>query len=191
MKLTIGIPNFNGGNNLKEAIESCQHIKLPKEDIEILIVDNQSTDDSISTIEKLGEKITNIRLWQNSTNVGRIGNWNTVLEKAEGDYLILLFTNDKIYGKNNIEKILKILDENQTISLCISALIKKEKNGSYIKWQIKSTSPALNGSVEATFDKTDDSDIYTGSVRIEWPDPNNENWFVFATSKITLKMHLY
>ena len=85
MKLTIGIPNFNGGNNLKEAIESCQHIKLPKEDIEILIVDNQSTDDSISTIEKLGKKITNIRLWQNSTNVGRIGNWNTVLEKAEGD----------------------------------------------------------------------------------------------------------
>jgi hypothetical protein len=66
--------------------------------------------------------------------------------------------------------------------------IKKEKNGSYKKWQIKSTSPALNGSVEATFDKTDDSDIYTGSVRIEWPDPNNENWFVFATSKITLKM---
>jgi len=56
MKLTIGIPNFNGGNNLKEAIESCQHIKLPKEDIEILIVDNQSTDDSISTIEKLGKK---------------------------------------------------------------------------------------------------------------------------------------
>jgi len=133
MKLTIGIPNFNGGNNLKEAIESCQHIKLPKEDIEILIVDNQSTDDSISTIEKLGEKITNIRLWKNSTNVGRIGNWNTVLEKAEGDYLILLFTNDKIYGKNNIEKILKILDENQTISLCISALIKKEKNREKIK----------------------------------------------------------
>ena len=32
MKLTIGIPNFNGGNNLKEAIESCQHIKLPKEE---------------------------------------------------------------------------------------------------------------------------------------------------------------
>ena len=82
MKLTIGIPNFNGGSNLKEAIESCQHIKLSKEDIEILIVDNQSTDDSISTIEKLGEKITNIRLWQNSTNVGRIGNWNTGFRKS-------------------------------------------------------------------------------------------------------------
>jgi len=133
MKLTIGIPNFNGGNNLKEAIESCQYVKLAKEDIEILIVDNQSTDDSISIIEKISKKIVNIRLWQNSINVGRIGNWNIVLEKAEGDYLILLFTNDKIYEKNNIEKIIKILDENQTISLCISALIKKEKKSKKIK----------------------------------------------------------
>jgi len=133
MKLTIGIPNFNGGSNLKEAIESCQHIKLPKKDIEILVLDNQSTDDSISIIEKLGKKNVNIRLSKNSTNLGRIGNWNEVLEKAEGDYLILLFTNDKIYEKNNIEKILKILDENQTISLSISALIKKEKNQEKIK----------------------------------------------------------
>lgn len=133
MKLTIGIPNFNGGENLKEAIESCQHIKLPREDVEILILDNQSTDDSISIIEKLGKRFVNIRLYQNSTNVGRIGNWNAILENARGDYLILLFTNDKIYGKNNIEKILKILDEDQTISFCISALIKQEKNGEKIK----------------------------------------------------------
>jgi glycosyltransferase involved in cell wall biosynthesis len=133
MKLTIAIPNFNGGNNLKEAIESCQHIELQKKDIEILVLDNQSTDDSISIIEKLNKKIVNIRLWQNPTNVGRIGNWNIALEKARGDYLILLFTNDKIYQENNIIKVLKILDENQTISLCISALIKKEKNGEKIK----------------------------------------------------------
>lgn len=133
MKLTIGIPNFNGGENLKEAIESCQYIKLPKEDVEILILDNQSTDDSISIVEKLGKRFVNIRLYQNSTNLGRIGNWNAILEKARGDYLILLFTNDKIHGKNNIEKILKILDEEQTISFCISALIKKEKNVEKIK----------------------------------------------------------
>ena len=135
MKLTVAIPNFNGGNNLKEAIESCQHIKLKKEEIEILIVDNQSTDDSISIIEKLKEKYSNIKLWQNSENLGRIGNWNKVLEKANGDYLILLFTNDRIYEKNNVEKILKILDEDIILSICISSLVKKEKNGNKIKKQ--------------------------------------------------------
>lgn len=133
MKLTVAIPNFNGGNNLKEAIESCQHIQLPKEEIEILIIDNQSTDDSISIIEKLMEQYSNIKLWQNTKNIGRIGNWNAALEKASGDYLIFLFTNDKIYEKNNIKKILKILNENETISLCISAFNKKEKKEITIK----------------------------------------------------------
>ena len=66
--------------------------------------------------------------------------------------------------------------------------IKKDKNGTYKKWQIKSTSPALNGSIEATIEKTDDTKKFIGNVRIEWPDPQNENWFVFATSKLTLKM---
>ena len=135
MKLTVAIPNFNGGNNLKEAIESCQHIKLEKGEIEILIVDNQSTDDSLSIIEKLKEQYSNIKLWQNSKNIGRVGNWNAVLEKASGDYLILLFTNDKIYEKNNIKKILKLIDENTSVSICISSLMKKEKNGNKIKKQ--------------------------------------------------------
>ena len=135
MKLTVAIPNFNGGNNLKEAIESCQHIKLEKGEIEILIVDNQSTDASISIIEKLKEQYSNIKLWQNSKNIGRVGNWNAVLEKASGDYLILLFTNDKIYEKNNIKKILKLIDENTSVSICISSLMKKEKNGNKIKKQ--------------------------------------------------------
>ena len=135
MKLTVGIPNFNGGDNLKEVIESCQHIQLPRKEIEILIVDNQSTDDSISTIEKLKGKFSNIKLWQNSENVGRIGNWNEVLEKAGGDYLILLFTNDRIYEKNDIKKILKILDEDTSVSICISSLVKKEENGNKIKKQ--------------------------------------------------------
>ena len=133
MKLTIAIPNYNGGNNLKEAIESCQHVKLPKDEIEILILDNQSTDDSINIVKKLSNKFSNIRLCENGKNVGRISNWNIALQKTEGDYLILLFSNDQIYEKNNIKDIIKILEEDQTISLCISALVKKEKNDQVVK----------------------------------------------------------
>ena len=67
--------------------------------------------------------------------------------------------------------------------------IKKNKDGSYKKWQIKSTSPALDGSIESTIYKTDEEKIFSGKVRIEWPDPDNENWFVFATSNFTINMH--
>ena len=56
-KLTIAIPNFNGGKKLKNAIESCKLIKIPKDELEILIVDNKSTDNSIEIINELERKI--------------------------------------------------------------------------------------------------------------------------------------
>ena len=35
-KLAVVIPNYNGGENLKRAIESCGTIKIPENDYEIL-----------------------------------------------------------------------------------------------------------------------------------------------------------
>ena len=45
-RLTIAIPNYNGGENLKRAIISCQNIRIPIQEYEIIVVDNCSTDNS-------------------------------------------------------------------------------------------------------------------------------------------------
>ena len=132
-KLTIAIPNYNGGENLKRSIESCKYIQIQKNDYEILIVDNESTDNSIDIVNEMKKKFTNIRLIQNEKNVGRIQNWNISIEKARSKYLIFLFSNDLINEKNNIHELIQNLDLDQTISICISALLKKEKNTEYIK----------------------------------------------------------
>ena len=73
-RLTIAIPNYNGGRNLHRAIESCKKIKIPLNDYEILIVDNCSTDNSIDTINELNGEFSNLVLIQNKENVGRIQN---------------------------------------------------------------------------------------------------------------------
>ena len=101
LKLTIVIPNYNGGENLKRAIESCGTIKIPENDYEILIVDNKSTDNSIKIANEMKVKFTNICIVQNE--------------------------------KNNIHESLQNLDSDQTISICMSALLKKEKSRQYIK----------------------------------------------------------
>ena len=80
-KLTIVIPNYNGGGNLKRAIESCRTIQIPENDYEILIVDNKSTDNSIKIANEMKMKFTNIRIVQNEKNLGRIQNWNISIEK--------------------------------------------------------------------------------------------------------------
>ena len=117
-KLSIVIPNYNGGENLKRSIESCKIIEITEDNYEILVVDNKST---------------NIRIIENEKNLGRIQNWNMSIEKANGNYLIFLFANDLINEKNNIHQILQSLDSDKTISICMSALLKKEKSKEYVK----------------------------------------------------------
>tara|TARA_B100001750_G_C15470990_1_gene579791 strand:+ start:625 stop:1626 length:1002 start_codon:yes stop_codon:yes gene_type:complete len=132
-KLTVAIPNYNGGDNLKRSIESCLTIQMSENDYEILIVDNKSTDNSIDIVNEMQKKFTNIRLIQNEKNLGRIQNWNVSIEKAQGRYLIFLFANDLINEKNNIHESIQNLDSDQTISICVSSLLKKEKSRQYIK----------------------------------------------------------
>jgi len=132
-RLTIAIPNYNGGKNLQRAIESCKRIKIPLHDYEILITDNCSTDNSIDIINKLNHEFSNLVLKKNKENLGRIENWNACLKNAKGEFLIFLFTNDVINEQNNIHEVLEILENNDNISIGLSSLLKKEIDNSYIK----------------------------------------------------------
>ena len=132
-RLTIAIPNYNGGKNLQRAIESCKKIKIPLHDYEILVTDNRSTDNSIDIINQLNHEFSNLVLKENEENLGRIENWNACLKNAKGKFLIFLFSNDMINEQNNIDNILEILEKKKNISIGYSSLLKKETDNSYIK----------------------------------------------------------
>jgi glycosyltransferase involved in cell wall biosynthesis len=100
--LTVAIPTYNGGNNLIRAIRSCKYINLPTDEFEILVVDNCSTDDSITKLRQLQDKFINLRIVINDRNYGRVGNWNRCIELAKGKYIIFLFSNDQISKENDI-----------------------------------------------------------------------------------------
>ena len=133
--LTVAIPNYNGGENLERAIKSCKYVNLSKEDFEILVVDNQSTDDSVERVKRLREEFPNIRLVVNDKNYGRIGNWNRCLDLAKGKYLIYLFSNDEIYKKNKIENTLSLMEKNN-IALSIQPFRKIGKDKEFISRNI-------------------------------------------------------
>ena len=132
-KLTIAVPTFNGGKNLERAIRSCKNIQLSSEDYEILIVDNCSTDNSISNLNKLKDQFENLVLIKNQKNVGRIQNWNVCISNAKGKFLIFLFSNDAINEESNIHECIEYLDSDESISIGFSSLLKKEIERSYLK----------------------------------------------------------
>ena len=132
-RLTIAIPNFNGGEKLKRAVTSCKLIKMPQNEFDILVVDNKSTDYSFEIINELKKEFPNLRVIKNQENVGRIQNWNICIKNCNSKYMTFLFINDLISKHNNIEQIIEILDSDDSISLSLSPVIKKENTTEYLK----------------------------------------------------------
>lgn len=90
--VTIAIPTFNRAAYLVEAIESA--LAQTYDNIEVLISDNASTDDTHSVIRSALETDTRVRSLMQVTNLGMVGNWNACLTAARGDYFLLLSDDD-------------------------------------------------------------------------------------------------
>ena len=106
-KVSVIIPCFNKGEYVKEAIESV--INQTYKNIEIVCIDDCSTDNSYETLKELANKYENIILLRNEENKGVVYSRNTAIEKATGEYILPLDADDTI-EPTYIEKAAKILD---------------------------------------------------------------------------------
>ena len=104
--VSIIIINWNNLPDLKECLNSIR--KISDEDYEIVIVDNGSTDGSISYLKKQKANFANFKLIQNETNLGFAEGNNIGFKKATGD-LILFLNNDTIVDKNFLTPLISIL----------------------------------------------------------------------------------
>lgn len=91
--ISVCIPVYNGEPFIKEAIDSVLNQSF--KDFELLIVDNNSTDTTVNTIESYNDP--RIRLIRNSSNIGMIPNWNKAMENASGKYIKILPADDILY----------------------------------------------------------------------------------------------
>src|SRR5579885_2083954 len=89
---TIAIPVYNRAQLVRQALESALAQDL--ENTEILVIDNCSTDGTWETLHEYSDP--RLRLVRNPTNVGLFGNLNRCLELAEGKYLRILCSDDRL-----------------------------------------------------------------------------------------------
>ena len=94
MKFSICIPNYNYGQYIGETIQSV--ISQDYENIEVIISDNQSTDNSWQVIQEYAQKDPRVKAFQNLSNLGFAGNLDVVSAKATGDYHLLVSSDDLI-----------------------------------------------------------------------------------------------
>lgn len=108
MKVTVGIPVYNQENLVIKALES-----IPKrDDIEIMVIDDGSTDKTWNNLLRYREKhpeLINLVVLYNEKNKGVGYTVNRIYDNAKGEYITLLGSDDH-FNTEEFEKIMKELD---------------------------------------------------------------------------------
>lgn len=98
--VSVIIPCFNAEQWLHEAIESCLKQTYPH--LEIIIIDDGSTDKSLDVIQSYGDRV----IWESQSNQGGCAARNRGFVLSRGDYIQYLDADDYILP----EKIKKQVD---------------------------------------------------------------------------------
>ncbi len=116
--VSIGIPTFNRAESLRIAIESV--IKQDYKNIEIVICDNGSTDATESICRSYSKSQNNINYYRSVNNQGALKNFQSAIEKCNGEYFMWLADDDFI-DTNYVTECAKILmtdDEMAVVGGC-------------------------------------------------------------------------
>jgi len=113
-KVSIIIPCYNHENSVKEAIESA--LNQTYQNIEIVCVNDCSSDNSSEVIKKLAQKYKNILFIDLNENKGIVKTRNMAIKASSGEYILPLDADD-IIEPTYVEKAVKILENNSDIGI--------------------------------------------------------------------------
>lgn len=118
IELSICIPTYNREDYIAQTIESV--LSQTNNNIEIVISDNASTDNTMEIINKYQTNNTQIVVHSFSINMGADTNFQKLIELAKGDYCLILGSDD-VLKKGAIDAFLKEIRKPNTADILIYA----------------------------------------------------------------------
>lgn len=106
--VSIIIPVYNAGNKIRRCLDSVLKIKYDK--LEIIFIDDGSTDDSSKIIKEYSKKNKNIKYYYKE-NSGVSSTRNYGINKSLGEYIYFMDCDDEV-SPNIINKLVKLLESN-------------------------------------------------------------------------------
>jgi GT2 family glycosyltransferase len=116
--VSIIIVTYNGKSHLEKCLESLSKIKY--QNLEIIIIDNHSTDGSLEFIQTKYPDIKTINL---DDNYGFAEPNNIAVKTAMGKYLLFL-NNDTVVNSNFVEELLNAMNQDPQVAISQSMLLK-------------------------------------------------------------------
>ena len=130
-KVGIIIVNWNNYQETLECLSSLVRATSQKSSMEIILIDNASTDGSVLAINQwLKENRLDVLLVQNKQNLGFAGGNNVgfqaVLNNKEFDYAMLL-NSDTLVKEDFLDRLIDVVEKDENIGCAQSLLLKPDK----------------------------------------------------------------
>jgi glycosyltransferase involved in cell wall biosynthesis len=113
-RVTVVVPHFNYGRYLPTAVASA--LEQPAVDVDVVIVDDASTDGSAVVARRLAREDSRITLIEHPVNRRHIATYNDGLEAASGDYVVLLSADDAL-SPGSLSRSTALLEANPGVGL--------------------------------------------------------------------------
>lgn len=134
MKVSVIIPCHNYDKYIEQCIMSVllQRVNF---DVEILIGDDNSSDDSYETIKRLKyyyecDKFK-FHIIKNDINIGEVNNTKQLIDNSSGDYIAYLDADDYWINPYKLQKQVNFMENNTDYSMCFTGYIMLSE-GKYI-----------------------------------------------------------
>src|SRR5574341_160045 len=108
-KISIVIPTFNESAFIEKCLQSIFDQKYPPKKLEVLVVDNYSTDNTVALAKKFP-----VRILMNKIKDAQASKM-VALRQAHGEYFIYLDADIELVGRHWFDKMLRPLLENKEI----------------------------------------------------------------------------
>lgn len=176
--VTIGMPVYNGGEELRRAIENL--LAQTATNFEILISDNASTDGiTPQIIEEFARRDSRIRYTRQPENRGAIANFLWVVAEARGEYFMWA-AHDDVWSNNYVETLARCLDNSPDAVLATPATtITKTTHGSTVSRIMPPAPNADRWQTLEVFIKEAGCEWIYGLYRTEWLKSATPQWTGF------------
>jgi glycosyltransferase involved in cell wall biosynthesis len=121
-RVSVVIPTRNRGTLMAEAVRSVQALAGPDLELEIIVVDNGSTDDTEQVARALGTR------YLRATKPGAAATRNVGIRAATGDYLGFL-DDDDVWLPGHLRPQLALLEARPELAACIGQIIPVDEAG--------------------------------------------------------------
>jgi len=120
-KISIIVPAFNEAKTIKETIESLLRLDYPSNQLEVVIIDDGSTDNTF----KIAQEFTQIFSFTKQ-NGGKGSAINLGLEKVSGEFVVIMDA-DSFVNKNTLKNMIGYFEDDQIMAVTPTLKVYKPK----------------------------------------------------------------